>query len=205
MKEKVIPGFQKNEEIQSSWKTTYYYDLDGTLSNLNNTFAFIEGYLRSNKKFVRFFIASNLLRALVITHTYNPYKHRKFIILVYFRGLKKKDLENYYNKHYKHAFLRSLTLLGKELYENPTSADVMLTGCTEIPAKLIASIFPFKEVISTEFLYKNGKIRGINSDTHGSNKRMFVSKREKEKAIYYTDDLNSEKSLINFMDIIIEV
>ncbi|MDT0646272.1 HAD family hydrolase [Zunongwangia sp. F260] len=181
-----------------------YYDLDGTLSSLNSTFDFIEAYLKYKKKPHRIFLAKAVNKVLRVTGYYDPYKHRSVRINILFRGLKKSHLEDYYEKIYKKRFLNSLTPLGKELLHKALATDVLITGCTEIPAKKIGELFNFKSVISTEFNYAKGKVVGIKTDTFGNLKRKYVS-RCGEKMIYYTDDLPSEKHLVDIMDEIVEV
>jgi hypothetical protein len=182
----------------------HYYDLDGTLSSLNSTFDFIYGYLKNKRKYVRLFLGKSIALFLILTKTYHPVKSRSLLINIYFWNLKTDTLEEYFENVYKPIFLKSLTSLGRSLLNETDKADVMLTGCTEIPAKKIASLFGFKEVISTEFYYNNGKIKGIKTDTYGNFKVKHLLKR-KERMIYYTDDLRSEKSLISIMDEIVEV
>ena len=188
---------KKNEEI-------HYYDLDGTLSSLNSTFDFIKAYLKDRKKLFRLFLVKVIMSFLVRARLYHPYKSRYFVINLLFKGLKKEDLEQYYHETYKEMFLSSLTSLGEKVIKRDNSNDILITGCTQIPAELIGKLFGFKEVISTEFNYKNGRIQNIKHDTYGSLKINFVQKKS-QKMIYYTDDLQSEKSLINIMDRIIEV
>ncbi|MDT0690858.1 HAD family hydrolase [Salegentibacter sp. F188] len=185
-------------------KTIHYYDLDGTLSTLNSTFDFIEGYLRHSNKFFRLYLTKIIMVTLMRTGNYDPYRSRNLVIILLFKGLQKSKLEKYFEEHYKKKFLNSLTPLGKELLERPETADVLLTGCTEIPAKQIALLFGFKTLISTEFYYKKEKIDGIKTDTYGSNKSRFLEKGG-DRTVYYTDDLDSEKSLIPLMDEIVEV
>lgn len=182
----------------------HYYDLDGTLSSLNSTFDFIKAYLKDRNKLFRLLLVRVVMSFLVRVKLYHPYKSRHFVINLFFKGLKKKDLEKYYHETYKAIFLNSLTPLGEKVIKKDNSNDILITGCTQIPAELIGKLFGFKEVISTEFNYKNGRIQNIKTDTYGSLKINFVEKKPQEM-IYYTDDLQSEKSLIGMMDQIIEV
>ncbi|WP_373056951.1 HAD family hydrolase [Zunongwangia sp. H14] len=182
----------------------HYYDLDGTLSSLNSTFDFVHGFLRYKKKYGRLFLGRAIAIFLIYTKNYHPIKSRRLLIKIYFKGQKKADLENYFNKVYHPIFMESLTSLGQFLIKDKSSADVLLTGCTEVPAQQIAALFGFKKVICTEFLFKKGSISGIKTDTYGNFKVQFI-KEEKEKMIYYTDDLASEGELIPYMDKIVEV
>lgn len=196
----IVPSTNVKQPVNSR----YYYDLDGTISTLNSTFDFINGYLRYKKKFLRLYLGKVIAVFLIRTGNYHPYNSRRLLIDIYFKGLHIDDLEKYFIKIYKPFFLESLTPLGVKLLQNKETADVMLTGCTEIPAKLIGDIFGFKEVISTEFLFEKGKITGIKNDTYGCLKEEFITKSDL-RMIYYTDDLKSEESLIKLMDEIIEV
>lgn len=185
-------------------KAEHYYDLDGTLSSLNSTFDFIEGYLRYEKKIIKLYFAKIVMVTLMRLGAYDPYRFRKLVILLLFKGLKKESLEAYFEEIYKPIFMNSLTPLGTSLMENKETADVMLTGCTEIPAIKIGGLFGFKKVIATEFFYKRGKVSGIKTDTYGNYKINYIQKSNQEK-IYYTDDLQSEQSLIKIMHEIKEV
>ncbi|MDT0675845.1 HAD family hydrolase [Autumnicola musiva] len=192
------------QPVNADNKELHYYDLDGTLSSLNSTFDFIYGYLKYSKKYTRLYLGKLIMLVLIYTRTYHPIKSRRLLIMIFFRYLKKEALEEYFEEIYRPIFFNSLTSLGHLLMKDPARADVMLTGCTEIPAKKIAALFGFKKLISTEFFYKNGKIESIKQDTYGNLKIKYISK-ESERMIYYTDDLRSEKSLISIMDEILEV
>ncbi|MDT0642514.1 HAD family hydrolase [Zunongwangia sp. F363] len=191
-------------DVVSENAEKHYYDLDGTLSTLNSTFDFAHGFLRYKKKYERLFLGRAIAIFLIYTKKYHPSKSRRLLINIYFKGQKKADLENYFEKVYCPKFMDSLTPLGHTLIGNSNSADVLLTGCTEVPARQIAALFGFRKIICTEFVFKKEKVRGIKTDTYGNFKAQFIIK-EKEKMIYYTDDLASEEDLIPYMDKIVEV
>jgi len=182
----------------------HYYDLDGTLSTMNSTFDFITGYLKNRRKLIRLGIVKSFLVSLLYLNKYHPYKSRFMIIEFFFKGLIRTDLEDYFQKEYKPKFLESLTPLGKEIMAKNNEHNVLLTGCTEIPALLIGDLFNFKKIISTSFNYKNDKITGIKNDTYGNLKIDYIQVSHKRK-VYYTDDLHSERALVDVMDEIIEV
>lgn len=177
----------------------YYYDLDGTLSKLNNTFDFIFRYLHRKNIFTYYIrrLATGIINRLIFL----PYvERRKLIIILLFYGIKKQDLEDFYEKEYKKSFMNSLTKLGHDLYNNKKSSGILLTGCTEIPAKAIAKVFGINNVISTEFKCKNGRIIGIKNDTFGNLKLNYVKKNNGDKLTYYSDSLRTENELIKIMD-----
>lgn len=59
------------------------------------------------------------------------------------------------------CFHETLSGLGEFLLKGNNADAMLLTGCTEIPAKAIADIFGFGEVICTEFASHGGRITGI--------------------------------------------
>ncbi|MDT0686049.1 HAD family hydrolase [Autumnicola psychrophila] len=188
----------------NSTREIHYYDLDGTLSTMNSTFDFITMYLKKRKKFFRLYITKTIMVNLMLTKNYHPYKSRYLMISMLFRGLKRTDLEAFFEEHYKDIFLQSLTPLGKKIIFINNENNILITGCTEIPALLIGEIFGFKQIISTTFNYNGDRIKGIKQDTYGNLKINFVNESTSRK-VYYTDDLKSEQDLIKFMDEIIEV
>ena len=120
-----------------------------------------------------------------------------------FYGLNKNNLILFFNNTYKRLFLNTLTELGEKVKSNSKESDILLTGCTEIPAILIAKIFCIKNIICTEFLYNENKIIGIKKDTFGNLKVNYFKKDTNLKYRYFTDDIKTEKDICNVMDNVI--
>ena len=177
-----------------------FYDLDGTLSTLNSTFDFIEKYHQGKNNRLRLFFCKNVSRILNRTFMSGEMK-RKILIMVYFAGVRVLNLEAFFDEVYRYDFEQSLTLLGQEVLKSQDDSKVLLTGCTSVPAKQIAELFGFKEVISTTLMLKWGRILGISEDTYANKKMKFVKNcmekysLKKEDVIYYTDDQDGEKEL----------
>jgi hypothetical protein len=129
---------------------------------------------------------------------------RRILLILQFWGLKKADLQEFFWEGYKTEFMQTLTELGKTLLENDNTNAMLLTGCTEIPAKAIADIFGFGEVICTEFASRGGRITGIRRDTYGNLKKQYITKGT-ERLIYYTDDPLTENELEEVVDEIVIV
>lgn len=185
-------------------KNKQFYDLDGTLSKYNNTFDFIFWFLYKRKKWRYYFgkIAIKIInKTKVLTYT----QRRKLMILTLFYGTKKEDLASFFENEYKEAFLKNLTKLGNKILDDKDKGSVLLTGCTEIPAKQISRIFGFEKVICTTFNCKNDYIVGIKDDTFGNFKLGYVNKKNNDYFTYYTDDIKSENELKKIMDNIILV
>jgi len=184
-------------------KTRHYYDLDGTLSRLNNTFDFVFGFYLSQNKHIQYFIGKAILILIYLNIFLPKVKRRVQAINFLFIGLDRRELEEYFESKYKHIFLATLTPLGKKVIKKDNSKDLMLTGCIEIPARQIAKLYGL-EIICTEFKYQYNKIIGIKKDTYGDLKAKFF-KKGNETSIYYTDDVKSEQELIKKMDKVIEI
>lgn len=187
----------------------YFYDLDGTLNKLNNTYDFIEKYHQWKKNRIRLYFSrvfSYLLNFLPV----NFYTKRKISIMFYFFGENIQDLKKFYFKKYRKVFFKNLTFLGNKIYLNRNKYSenfFLVTGCTEIPAKYIAKDLGFKKekVFFTKFKISNGKVVGILMDSFGERKKIFIDnlknkKNKKNKFIYFTDDLENEKDLFNYFD-----
>jgi len=179
-----------------------FYDLDGTLSKLNNTFDFIYRYCRARNLWFRHFFGA-ILHTFIHYAFFLPYTtRRKAIIKVLFFRLPSSSLERYFEEEYKAMFMKSLTDLGKEVMKKHDG--VILTACVEVPARQIAGLFGLR-LICTEFRYSRGKIIGIKKDTYGNLKLDFIRKKKGDYYSYYTDDLESEKRLTKVMDKIVVV
>jgi phosphoserine phosphatase len=178
----------------------YIYDLDGTLSKLNNTFDFIYHYFIYSNLYSRA-IFGKLAHKIIDAVPFFPYPaKRRLIINLLFKNLIKKDLEFFFTSVYETRFLSNLTSLGQQVYSTNNHQGILLTGCTEIPANQIAELLGFKRVICTELKTTNDKIKVISKDTFGNYKAKFISKQKDDYLIYYTDDLETENELIQMMD-----
>ncbi|MBN2566884.1 haloacid dehalogenase-like hydrolase [Candidatus Woesearchaeota archaeon] len=182
-----------------------FYDLDGTLSHLNSTFDFIFGYLQSRRMWLRYWLG-RLAHKLAYSLGFGTNaRGRSLLITLLFRGLVRDDLVCYYQESYRGLFLARLTALGTRLMKTKARGAVLLTGCTEIPAKEIGKLFGFTTVISTEFSYSKGRIAGITKDTYGDFKMRYITKEKGVRHIYYNDDFITEPKTKEMMDATVEV
>lgn len=178
------------------------YDLDGTLSRLNNTFDFIEKYHeqtflgRARIKIARF------LRRVFNRLGVSPLLKRRLVINTYFTGLSKKRLDSFYFDFYQEIFLEQLTSLGKKVLEEDNSRNILLTGCTSVPAENISNLFNFSHCISTELSNAADFVGIVSVDTYGDEKIYYIKSLlshlgiESSEVEYYTDDVDSEAELI---------
>ena len=83
---------------------------------------------------------------------------------------------------------------------NSKEKNILLTGCTEIPAEEIGKLFYNMKVICTEFNYDNNKISGIKKDTFGNLKLKYIHKKSSDHFTYFTDDPKTESELMKIMD-----
>jgi hypothetical protein len=177
------------------------YDLDGTLSTANSTFDFIKLFHEENRNTLRLFCADTVRRILNRTKM-NPERKRLILIKIYFFGLQKERLDIFFYNSYLEYFKNTLTKLGSEVLLQDNLNSVMLTGCTEIPAKQLGAYFGFKDTICTTFDFKNMKIRGIKQNSFANKKIRLIEEYLKQnnlspnEVIYYTDDPRSESELI---------
>lgn len=191
--------------MRANMRKVYLYDLDGTISKLNSTFDFVYPYFLFKKKYVRYYIGK-FFQKVVENIPGVPYRlTRKAIILVLFYQVDVSSLKSFFEAEYKEAFLQSLTHLGTQVAKQNNEHNILLTGCTEIPAKCIGHLLNFKIVISTEFRTVNGRIKGLTQDTYGNYKLQFLDKEPDDYFVYFTDDLKTERELTSIMDEIVEV
>lgn len=87
-------------------------------------------------------------------------------------------------------FLASVTPLAKQL--DPKQNRMILTGCTEFPARWIAQDLKFPTITCTRFATKNQRITHIEQDTYGQQKAKHFKRPDDGMVIYYTDDLHTE-------------
>jgi len=177
------------------------YDLDGTLSGVNNTFDFIKKYHDFNRAKKRLWFCEFTRRVMNRLPLADNFK-RVTLIKLYFFGIKTKKLDNFFYKEYKQYFLNTLTSLGHEVLKQDNSKNIILTGCTEIPAKQISQLFNFSDCVCTEFSFYQNRVFGIKKDTYGDKKIKHIKSLLVEKGVdtseveYYTDDVKSEAKLV---------
>lgn len=175
------------------------YDLDGTLNKLNSTFDFIKMYHKEKGNFLRIFF----LRLFSFFLRFLPtYFYRRVLIFITFFGIKEESLNIFYERTYKDFFYKNFTELGLKVKEKDNSKNILLTGCTDIPAIKIAKEFGFNMVIFTElFYYKDICLGVMKVDSFADRKKELVESYFKENnfsfknTIYYTDDTIGEKEL----------
>lgn len=186
-------------------KRTEIYDLDGTLSSLNNTFDFMYSYFKYSKR-ERRYIAAKLIHLIFEKIPFPRYElRRRLMITVLFYNLEKSKLEYFFENTYKIHFLKNLTKLGTEVYKKGVAKDILLTGCIEVPAKQIGNLLGFQTIISTTFNESEGKIKGIMKDTYGNQKKKFILKKQDDHFTYYTDEPDQEQKLLEIMDKVVIV
>jgi len=182
-------------------KQYHVYDLDGTLSKLNNTFDFIVGFHTRHHNWIRLLLFKLLCHIPVNIRT-----KRKWSIYVTFFGLGQTELEEYWWDTYISIFCGHYTCLGHRLLESTQMGNtVLLTGCTSIPARQIAKHLSIEQVVCTEFAYtQKGKIFGLTQDSYGDNKlnllNALLSSPRGQHVTYYTDTFHNEQMLIAFCD-----
>ena len=149
---------------------------------------------------MRYYFGKIVVKFLTGIKIFDDIKTRKVLINMLFYNMTEKELKNYFEKTYKKIFFDNLTDFGKKTIKKDNKKNILLTGCTEIPAIQIGEIFNFRKIICTTFRYKNGKIKGINKDTYGNLKMGHIIKRKNDYFIYYNDDINTENELEKIMD-----
>lgn len=183
---------------------TNVYDLDGTLSVLNNTFDFILSYHVHKNNKLRIFFVKNIIRVVRRMPFVQEHVKRRFYIFIYFFGLKTANLENFFELEYKYVFLNHLTDLGNKLYKDKDENfdKILLTGCTAVPARQITNLFQLPHLICTEFVTYKGMIFFCKTDTFGNKKIKPLVNLSHDLNIplrqmrYYTDDQYTEDELI---------
>ncbi len=185
---------------------TVFFDLDGTISleEFNNTFDFIELYYcyhKCRKKLLLKYVYT----ILMILMPYSFIKKRRILINLLFNNIVADDLTKFTKKCYLPIFHTKLNYNVVEKikeYKKKGYHLVLLTACTEIPAKIISKDLGFDDCISTTFIIKDKKICGVDEDNFGDLKISALEKNLKNReflkeCIYYTDDTKNEKKLIS--------
>ncbi|MDP2649956.1 MAG: HAD family hydrolase [bacterium] len=176
------------------------YDLDGTLSSLNNTFDFVRRYHTTRGAHFRLF----LLRAFAsffFRFRVSPWLSRRILIMLAFFGVREDALSVFFEHSYIHEFSQTLTPLGREVKASNNEHNVLLTGCVCTSARPISEWFGFGLVICTEPRTIRGRIVGVRKDTYGNRKKdairdLFQARGMRTKdAVYYTDDPKTEKDV----------
>jgi len=180
-----------------------FVDLDGVITKpkLNNTFDFVFC-------FYKVYSCRNRLKKLIIKVLtfigilpFIRQKIRKVQILTLFRGLDSQELGQFARRYWIRYVQDNLNKEIVDLIEHYKKGYklVLLTACTEFPAKALGEYLRFHDVISTTFIIENDKIIGIKEDVFGSLKVKAVFKRYPLEVIrdscYITDTPRLESNL----------
>lgn len=200
----------KNYEVEQC----SFFDLDGTISTskLNNTFDFIENYYtykKMRRAIVKKYALTVLSRLLPVGGT----KRRKMLINSFFGGLDANDLDNYCRCCYLPIFRSRLNRPVLERIKEEKEKGkriVMLTACTEIPARILAEELGLDECIPTTFNIVDGRIMGISEDTFNDLKIDALERRDYPKMLlkgsdYYVDDTEAEVGIITLFGRVFQV
>ena len=191
-----------------------FVDLDGTItqSRINNTFDFIWYFYRFNQYKSTTKMKIILKRMFDIVSLIFPFmeeKIRGFQILTLFRGLDVDHLKKFAEEHWIKEVYRNLNKNVLDLissYRKKGYRIVMLTACTEIPARIIGKNLNFHDVISTTFIVRNNKIEGIKEDTFANLKvKILLSKYPVDvirNSCYITDTPHTEFNLLKVFKLI---
>ena len=190
-----------------------FVDLDGTITSpkINNTFDFIQSFYKYYNfidlhyyiKMITLGILS--LIAVVIPIRILKIKIRRLQIITMFKGIDLNQLKGFAETYWINIVRNNLNKKVMEIidyYRKRKFKIVMLTACTEIPAKLIAKKLKFNDVISTDFIIDNdNKVVGIKNDTFGNLKINEITKKysmaEIREAYYITDNPKDELELLS--------
>ncbi|HPR42072.1 MAG TPA: HAD family hydrolase [Candidatus Methanofastidiosa archaeon] len=181
-----------------------FFDLDGTVGGpkLNNTFDFIENYLVYKKRrasLVRKYILTAISRMLPM----GGRRRRAFLIASFFKGLSYDELRQYSECCYMplfmtHANEKVLEIVQRE--KGDGKRIVLLTACTEIPARTISESLGFDECIPTTFRTADGRIEGVGDDTFNDLKISALERaglaHVMQQSDYYVDDIEAESGLV---------
>jgi len=184
-----------------------FVDLDGTITRprLNNTFDFIFAFYKYGGykyKKIKGFV-SKLLGLMSFIMPFARGKIRKYQILVLFRGLDAERVREFVQKHWISNVRENLNSEVIDIiscHRRKGYRLVMLTACTESPARQISESLRFDDVISTTFVVSNGKIVGVNDDTFASSKARVLFGRYSPDVIkeshYIMDSPSIESQLL---------
>jgi len=187
-----------------------FVDLDGTITSpkINNTFDFIKSfykYYNIHLYYVKIVILVILsLIIVVIPIRILKIKIRRFQIMIMFKGLDVNQLKDFAETYWINIVYNNLNrevIKIIDYYKKRKFRVIMLTACTEIPARIIAKKLKFNDVISTNFIIDNNKVVGIKNDTFGNLKINAIIKRysitEIKEAYYITDNPKDESELLS--------
>jgi len=173
-----------------------FVDLDDTfVKGVNNTWDFIYHFLKERRTIAEY-MWRKLLARLVDMFPVSYAKKRVLKILILFGLLKYKVLEKYARTIW---IKRLKNNINTEILRNFHGISlILLTACTEIPAKVISQEFGFSDCICTEFkVTRSGRIVGIKRDAFRRRKILLLKEKFSSdvirKSIYLTDD--QEKGL----------
>jgi len=190
-------------------KNICVYDLDGTLSHLNNTFDFIRRYHEARGARFRLFFLRILASFFFRTRIPVEVGRRVLIMLAFF-GVSEQSLSEFFKQSYAHEFSQTLTSLGMEVKTADNSHNVLLTGCVCASARPIGRLFGFGSVICTELRTVHGRIVGVRKDTYGNRKKDAILALFKARGIhtgdatYYTDDTETESDVVRLFGSVID-
>lgn len=189
-----------------------FVDLDGTITSpeINNTFDFIQSFYKRYNIGLHYYIKMVALVILSLIVVVIPIrilkiKIRRFQIIMMFKGLDANQLKDFTETYWINIVYNNLNKEVMKIinyYRKRKFKIIMLTACTEIPAKIIAKKLKFNDVISTDFIIDNdNKIVGIKNDTFGNLKINEITKRysmaEIREAYYITDNPKDESELLS--------
>lgn len=189
-----------------------FVDLDGTItqSRINNTFDFIWYFYRFNRYKTKMkIILKRMFDIVSLIFPFMEEKIRRFQILTLFRGLDVDHLKKFAEEYWIKEVYRNLNKGVLDLinyYRNKGYRLIMLTACTEIPARIIGKNLNFHDVISTTFIVRNNKIEGIKEDTFANLKvKILLSKYPVDvirNSCYITDTPHTESNLLKVFKLI---
>ncbi|MCC7568405.1 MAG: haloacid dehalogenase-like hydrolase [Candidatus Methanofastidiosa archaeon] len=187
---------------------TIFFDLDGTLTRatLNNTFTFIDAFFVTHHMYRRRALSWLCKGYCRIRHR-DERSRRAACISWLFSGLSRQKLEDFASGTYLalvKAHENEAVAAALSRHRGAGSKTVLLTACTEIPARAIASSYGIDECIATTFRYDDDRVRGIGCDTYGEGKRVALedagyTAADLMHATYYVDPEPREDGVISSM------
>ncbi len=185
-----------------------FFDLDGTLvdSKLNNTFIFIAGYYASRDMQGRLLLQW-AWKACARLGFRDEGERRRWLIGKLFSGISYDDLAHYAKTEYQQNVdarrnEEIYAILGA--HQDAGDMTVMVTACTEIPARCIAASWGVDTCVCTTFSTNDGIITGVGTDTYGVGKLSALAaagydNQALSSGIYYVDEPERERDVIAAM------
>ena len=187
---------------------TIFFDLDGTLTRaaLNNTFTFVDAFFATHHMHRRRTLSWLCKGYCRIRHR-DERRRRAACITWLFSGLSRQKLEDFASGPYLalvKAHENEAVAAALSRHRDAGNKTVLLTACTEIPARAIASFYGIDECIATTFRYDGDRVRGIGRDTYGEGKRVALedtgyTATDLMRATYYVDPEPREERVISSM------